>query len=94
MATSAATLRVGNLESRQLSALKRKAQRMGLTPATYVKLLIEDDLALDEKARTTSLDELAAPFRKALAGVPEHELDRIVHAARARTNGASSRRGR
>jgi len=35
----------------------------------YLHQLIESDLAMSDKARTTSLDELAAPFREALAGV-------------------------
>lgn len=73
-----------DLPRRKLSALKRKAERMGLTPETYVKQLIEDDLSLDRKARNTPLDELAAPFRTGLAGIAEDELDRMVDAARGR----------
>ncbi|MFI5377717.1 MAG: hypothetical protein ACHRHE_00305 [Tepidisphaerales bacterium] len=85
MATTATVLRVNNLPSRQASAVKRKAERLGLSVDDYVKQLIADDLALDRKAQATSLDELAAPFRKALKGVSDDEIDRIVENARAST---------
>jgi hypothetical protein len=75
-------LQLKNLPSRKFSALKRKAERLGISPETYVKQLIQTDLALDHKAQTSSFDELAAPFRKAFKGVSEDELDRIVNAAR------------
>jgi hypothetical protein len=57
---------------------------MGMTPAKYLRQLIEDDLALDRKAASTSFEELAKPFQKAFEGVSEEELDRIVDAARGR----------
>jgi len=84
MASEPALLRAEDVPPKQLSALKRKARRMGLTLAMYVKQLIEDDLALDEKAKSASLAELAAPFRTALKGVAEHELDRLVDRARSK----------
>src|SRR6185436_5807476 len=91
-------LQTGELPNRQMSALKRRAQDLGLTPQKYLQHLIEDDLAVSAKARSTSLAELAAPFRKALGGVSEQELDRRVKAARAgrgaragRRNGSSNR---
>jgi hypothetical protein len=84
MPSIATELRISDLPKRQASALKRKAQRIGLSPGDYVKQLIEDDLALDRKARGTSLEELAAPFRKALKGVSEDDIARIVAKARPR----------
>lgn len=90
MATT--TLHTGKLPAGQLSAAKRRAQDLGLTPAEYLQQLIEDDLAVSAKAKSTSLEELAAPFREALAGVSEEELDRRVKAARARRRSGSSHR--
>lgn len=90
MATTATILKVAELGPRQLSALKRKAERLGLTPETYVKQLIEEDLALDRKAQNTSLDELAVPYRKALKDVSDKELDEMVDAARSRHHSRSS----
>lgn len=69
MASTATELRISDLPKRHASALKRKAQRMGLSPGDYVKQLIEDDLALDRQAQTTPLRELGAPFRRALYAV-------------------------
>ena len=77
-------LRISNLPKRQASALKRKAQRMGLSPDDYVKQLIHDDLELDEKAQSTPLEQLAAPFRKALKGASESQINQIVAKARSR----------
>ena len=84
MASTATELRITDLPKRQASALKRKAQRMGVSEGDYVKQLIEDDLALDKKAHRTSLEELAAPFRKALRGASEAEIGQIVAKARSR----------
>ena len=84
MASKVTELRIADLPERQVSALKRKAQRMGLSAGDYVKQLIADDLALDQKARATPLAKLAAPFRKALRGASEEEIARIVARARPR----------
>ena len=62
---------------------------MGFSADEYVRQLIEDDLALDVKAQTTPLHELAAPFRNALEGASEEEIAGIVARARPRR-----RRGR
>jgi len=77
-------LRISDLSKRQLSALRRKAEQTGLSAHEYVKQLIEDDLALDQKARSMSLEVLAAPFRNALKGASEEELSQIVAKARSR----------
>ena len=86
-------LQTGKLPVRQISAVKRRARDLGLTPQKYLRQLVEDDLAVSAKARSTSLDELAAPFREAFADVSEEELDRRVKAARAgRRNDSSQHR--
>jgi hypothetical protein len=82
MASAATVLRVNDLPKRQASALKRKADRLGMTTGDYLKQLIAEDLAMDREAETTSLEELAAPFRKALKGLSDDELDQIVRKAR------------
>ena len=78
MAITGTELRISDLPKRQASALKRKAERMGLSPDEYVKQSIEDDLALDKVAETTGLNELGAPFRKALKGASEQDISGIV----------------
>jgi hypothetical protein len=84
MATTATQLRISDLSKRQASALKRKAEQMGLSATEYVKQLIADDLALDQKARGTPLEELARPFRKAMNGTSDDEIARLVSNARRR----------
>jgi hypothetical protein len=84
MASTATELRISDLPKRQASALKRKAERLGVSAGDYVKQLIEDDLALDQKAQRTPLEELAAPFRKALKGTSEEEIAGIVAKTRSR----------
>jgi hypothetical protein len=49
-------LHTGKLPPRLLSAIKRRAAALGLTPAEYLQQLIEEDLAIGAKAKTTSLD--------------------------------------
>jgi hypothetical protein len=71
----ASVLRVGDLRSKQVSAIKQRAQRLGVSPEAYVKQLIEDDLELDRQAQGSSLDKLAKPFQTALKDLPEHELE-------------------
>jgi len=83
MSSPAAAI-VNELPRRQAAALKRKVKRLGLTPDSYLKQLIEEDLALDLVAERTSLHELAAPFRKALAAASDAEIDQIVKKARKR----------
>jgi hypothetical protein len=82
MASTATALRISDLSKRQASALKRKADRMGVSAGDYVKQLIEDDLALDQRAQSTPLKDLAAPFRKALKGAGEEEIAGIIARAR------------
>jgi replicative DNA helicase len=84
MASTATELRISDLPKRQAAALRRKAERMGLSADQYVRQLIEDDLALDQKARSTPLQDLAAPFRKALKGAGEEGIAQIVAKARSR----------
>ena len=67
-------------ESKKMAELASKDQSLGLTPERYVQKLIEQDLALDRKARNTTFAELMGPGRE----VDEAELDRLVDEARTR----------
>ncbi len=94
MAMTTTLLRLTDLPARQLTALKRKARRLGITPESYIRQLIEEDLALDEQASRASLDELATPFRKAFQNASEADIDATVNAARRRYGRRSTPRGR
>ena len=85
MSLAATEIRIAKLPRQQASEASARPNKMGLTTEGYIKQLIEDDLALDKKAKTLSLDELAAPFRKALKALPRKILSksypRHVHVA-------------
>lgn len=74
------TLRINGLPKRKMAELTAKARRLKLTPAAYVKRLVEEDLALDREAKSRSLAEVFGPGRH----VDEQELDRLVDEARSR----------
>jgi hypothetical protein len=78
------TFRIKDIPQRRASAIKRRAQQLGVTEDSYVRQLIEEDLELERKARTMTFAEIAAPFQKAFAGVSDEELDRLVDEARTR----------
>ena len=78
--STTAVLHVRRLGKRQMAALAKKAKSLGMTPERYVQLLIQEDLALDRKARTTTFAALMGTGRQ----VDEAELDRLVDEARTR----------
>jgi hypothetical protein len=63
-----------------LLSSRARPRAWGLTPERYVQKLIEQDLALDRKARNTTFAELMGRGRE----VDEEELDRLVDEARTR----------
>jgi hypothetical protein len=67
-----------------MTELASKAKRLGMTPERYVRKLVKEDLALDRKARTTTLSELIGPGRDV--------DDAVVRAARKRIYGESKRK--
>lgn len=69
-----------------MAELMRKARRLGLSPASYLRRLVEEDLALDRKARTMTLAEIIGPGRP----VDEDEVDTLVEAARTRHHSRTS----
>ena len=88
-------IEVRGLGRKRMSVLAAKAKCLGLSPAGYVKQLVEDDLAIEAKARSMSLARIMEPVRKAFkeSGMTEAELDAIVTAARSRqTPQASSKK--
>lgn len=88
MATVASTLQLRGLGKQAMAALAIKAKRLGKTPERYLRDLVREDLALDRKARTTTLAELWSPDTK----VDDAELDELVEAARTRHHRRTVRR--
>ncbi|HZZ41993.1 MAG TPA: hypothetical protein VFE58_03585 [Tepidisphaeraceae bacterium] len=88
MTTISTPLQFPKLGRKQLAELTSKAKSVGMTPQQYVRLLIEQDLELEHKARTTTLAELVGPGRE----VDEQELDQLVDRARERHSRRAPRR--
>lgn len=91
---STLTLHLDNLPRNRVNAIKRRAREMGVTPASYVRKLIDNDIEYDDLIRNSTFAELSAPLRDALADVSEEELDRRVDAARSRHYKRSASRKR
>jgi hypothetical protein len=73
-----------------MAELADKARSMGMTPQRYVQHLIEEDLALDQRARTMNFAELMGPGRTR----DEGEIDCVVDEARTRHHRRVARGGR
>jgi hypothetical protein len=87
MSTNSSALRAPTLGKKKVAELARKARNEGITPKAYIERLIENDLALDRKARSTTFGNLISSGRE----VDERELDRLVKLARTRHAVASRR---
>jgi hypothetical protein len=74
------TLRFPQLPKPKLAALRRRAERDGLTPEQYVKRLIEEDLRRTDDGPTFAV--LAKPFEQAYGHLTDAEIDQIVKEAR------------
>ena len=87
---STTTLQLKGLGPKAMTELASKARRLGMSPERYLRELVQEDLALDRKARTTTLAEIMGPGRE----VDEAELDKLVDAARTRHHRRASRRNK
>ena len=82
-------LQLKGLSKKNFAQLARKAKRLGMSTEEYLRELVEEDLALDRKAQTTTFAELVGPGRE----IDEDELDRLVKDVRAsRRNRAGRKR--
>jgi hypothetical protein len=88
MASISRNLQLKGLGAKAMTQLTSKAKRLGVTPERYVRKLVEADLAMDRKARSTSLADLMGPGR----AVDDTKLDEFVDAARTRHHRRTTRR--
>jgi hypothetical protein len=77
--TQIAKLQVRGLGKQKIARLVERAKRLGMSPQGYLKHLVEEDLAISERARSSSFEELLGPGRE----VDEAEVDRLVEDAKA-----------
>src|SRR5258706_2502777 len=94
MPTTTSQLDVLKLPKRKLSMLLREAKREGISPEQYVRDLVEERLAIAQRARTRSLFELSRPIREALGHLSETEIDAFVDRARGPRHPSTKRRAK
>ena len=73
---------IKRLPRQTLSQIAGKAKRLGVTPETYIRQLVEDDLRFEQQARSTTLAELMGPGRD----VDENELNKAVEVLKSRAS--------
>jgi hypothetical protein len=88
MPATSFTLQVKGLGKKKAAAFIEEARRNGMTPQQYLKHLVEEDLAIAERARTTTFEELLGPGEQA----DEEEIDRLVEQAKARVYQGKTRK--
>jgi len=81
-------LQLPRLGKQKLAQLMKKAKLLGITPERYVQQLIEEDLALDQKAKSMTFTQIMGPGRD----VDEAIFDRLVDEARTRHHAKSRRK--
>ncbi len=81
-------LQLPRLGKQKMAQIASKAKRLGMTPQRYIRQLIEEDLALDQKAKTMSFAQIMSSGRD----VNEAVLDKVVDEARARHHDNSRRK--
>lgn len=84
-----ATLQVRGLGKQKTERLVARAKRMGMTPQRYLKHLVEEDLAVSERAKNSFFEELLGPGRE----VDEAEVDRLVEEAKVAHHREKSKKG-
>ena len=93
MAASTLRVELTSLGKRKLTELNAKAKQFRMSPERYVRQLVEEDLALDHEARTSTFAEIMAPARAEFkkSGLSEQDLDALVDRARTRHHRAVSK---
>jgi hypothetical protein len=80
MATIQSSLHIKGLGKQKMSAVIERAKSLGMTPERYLRHLVDEDLAVSRRAKSTTFEELLGPGERA----DEDEIDRLVEEARTR----------
>jgi hypothetical protein len=80
MPVTQATLQVKGIGKQKMAAVIARAKQLGMTPQRYLRHLVDEDLAVSERAKRTPFEQLLGEG----APVDESELDRLVDRARTR----------
>ncbi len=69
---------VKGLGKQKMAAMRERAKLLGMTPQRYLRHLVEEDLAVSERAKTSTFEQLLGPG----TSEDEAEIDRLVEEAR------------
>jgi hypothetical protein len=79
---AAANVQLPPLNKKSMTDLVNKAKRLGMEPGDYAKKLIEEGLALQRDAETSSFAQIMGPVRDAAGEVDDVEIGKLVETAR------------
>jgi len=88
MSQISASLQIKGLGKQKLAAMLERAKRLGMTPQRYLKHLVEEDLAVSERAKSSTFKGILG----AGEATDELEIDSLVEDAKKRYHRQSSRR--
>jgi hypothetical protein len=74
------SLEVKGLGKQQVAAVVERARCLGMTPQRYLKHLVEMDLAVSERAKSTRFEDILGPGQPA----DETKIDALVEEGRIR----------
>jgi hypothetical protein len=80
MSTISTSLQIKGLGKQKMAAVMARAKGLGMSPERYLKHLLEEDLAVSERAKSSSFEEILGAGRAA----DEGEIDQLVEEAKAR----------
>jgi hypothetical protein len=69
---------VKGLGKQKMAAMRERAKLLGMTPQRYLRHLVEEDLAVSKRAKTSTFEQLLGPG----TSEDEAEIDRLVEEAR------------
>jgi len=83
------TLSITGLGKQKMAAVRDRAKKLGMTPQRYLKHLLEEDLAISERARTSTFEQILGRGRPA----DEEEIDRLVEGAKTQYHARKRKKG-
>jgi ABC-type uncharacterized transport system ATPase subunit len=89
MSNRQTALEIRGLGKERMAAVIARAKRLGMTPQRYLKHLVEEDLAISNRAKETSFENLLGSGHDA----DEREIDQLVEAARSSYREHKTRKG-
>jgi hypothetical protein len=91
---STATIQLPPLTKQSMNDLIAKAKHLGIAPEDYAKKLIEEGLAFQRDAESSSFAQIMQPVRDAAGVVDDGEITKLVEVARTKRHPVARRKKR